>query len=431
MYFNHILDNISSFIWGWGLLSLLLFTGLFYTVKLKGIQFKLLPFMINALKTEKNQGNFLNGISQFKSVCASLGTAMGTGNIIGVSAALSVGGPGAVFWMIISAFLGMALVYSENYLSIFFRNRNTDSSFSGPMIYIEKGLGSRIIAVIFSVFCILASFGMGGMVQSNSISTSLEKCIYINPVIIAVVIFISVYCIVSGGIKRIGTAAQLIIPFVTAVYMLASIIVIIMFKENLSDAVIDIFSDAFNFKSAAGGTGGFALSQAFSIGVRRGIFSNEAGLGSSPIMHGASACCEPHQQGMWSVFEVFLDTVVCCTLTALVILTSKAENYSVNKAFEHIFGSYSNVFILVCISLFAFCTIIGWYYCGETAYRYVSKNRYVRLYTFMYSALTAIGAVLALEAVWTVSDIFNGLMAFPNLLALLLLSNFVKKHKHF
>ena len=185
MYFNHILDNISSFIWGWGLLSLLLFTGLFYTVKLKGIQFKLLPFMINALKTEKNKGNSLNGISQFKSVCASLGTAMGTGNIIGVSAALSVGGPGAVFWMIISAFLGMALVYSENYLSIFFRNRNTDSSFSGPMIYIEKGLGSRIIAVIFSVFCILASFGMGGMVQSNSISTSLEKCIYINPVIIA------------------------------------------------------------------------------------------------------------------------------------------------------------------------------------------------------------------------------------------------------
>ena len=148
-------------------------------------------------------------------------------------------------------------------------------------------------------------------------------------------------------------------------------------------------------------------------------------------MHGASACCEPHQQGMWSVFEVFLDTVVCCTLTALVILTSKAENYSVNKAFEHIFGSYSNVFILVCISLFAFCTIIGWYYCGETAYRYVSKNRYVRIYTFMYSALTAIGAVLALEAVWTVSDIFNGLMTFPNLLALLLLSNFVKKHKHF
>ena len=426
MYFNHILDNISSFIWGWGLLSLLLFTGLFYTVKLKGIQFKLLPFMINALKTEKNQGNSLNGISQFKSVCASLGTAMGTGNIIGVSAALSVGGPGAVFWMIISAFLGMALVYSENYLSIFFRNRNTDSSFSGPMIYIEKGLGSRIIAVIFSVFCILASFGMGGMVQSNSISTSLEKCIYINPVIIAVVIFISVYCIVSGGIKRIGTAAQLIIPFVTAVYMLASIIVIIMFKENLSDAVIDIFSDAFNFKSAAGGTGGFALSQAFSIGIRRGIFSNEAGLGSSPIMHGASACCEPHQQGMWSVFEVFLDTVVCCTLTALVILTSKAENYSVNKAFEYIFGSYSNVFILVCISLFAFCTIIGWYYCGETAFTFIFSSG-EKFFCLLFAAFSALGAVVTLETVFTLSDIFNGLMAFPNLAGLLLLSNKVKK----
>ena len=433
MYFNHILDNISSFIWGWGLLSLLLFTGLFYTVKLKGIQFKLLPFMINALKTEKNKGNSLNGISQFKSVCASLGTAMGTGNIIGVSAALSVGGPGAVFWMIISAFLGMALVYSENYLSIFFRNRNTDSSFSGPMIYIEKGLGSRIIAVIFSVFCILASFGMGGMVQSNSISTSLEKCIYINPVIIAVVIFISVYCIVSGGIKRIGTAAQLIIPFVTAVYMLASIIVIIMFKENLSDAVIDIFSDAFNFKSAAGGTGGFALSQAFSIGIRRGIFSNEAGLGTGSIAHACADTRKPVKQGFFGIFEVFVDTIVICTLTALVILCSGVPVGYGDAAgaeltilgFTSTYGSWVSIFTAIAMCCFAFSTIIGWGLYGTRCVEFLLGTRANRPFMILYALVAIVGATMELGLMWNIAETFNGLMVIPNLIAVFLLSGVV------
>lgn len=418
-----LLEKISSLVWGTGLLFLLLFTGLFFTFRLKFIQFGLFTFLFRQIK-RKDNSSAQNGFSQLKTVCVSLGTAMGTGNIVGVSAALIAGGAGSIFWMWVSAFLGMALVYSENYLSVLFKEK--DSCFSGPMCYIEKGLGSRRLAMVFSVFCLLASFGMGGMVQSNSISIACCNCFNISPIYIALIIFTAVIAVTLGGMKRIGTVAGIIIPFITSVYIAASIAVIIIFRENLFSAFKDIFSQAFSFKSAAGGVGGYTMSKALSVGLRRGIFSNEAGLGSSPIMHGTAENTSPSVQGMWSVFEVFLDTIICCTLTALVLLTSKAENFSINKAFSVIFGSYSDIFIFISITLFAFCTIIGWYYCGETAFRFITNGKATKAYSIVFSAVTAFGAISALEAVWTLSDIFNGLMAFPNLLALILLSFRVK-----
>ena len=414
------LETVSSYVWGAFLLGLLLFTGLFYTFKLKLIQFRLIPFLFSCKGHKKSEKN---GISQFKTVCASLGTAMGTGNIVGVSTALLTGGAGSIFWMWVSAFLGMAVVYAENYLSVQLRG---SSDFSGPMLYIEKGLKSPVIAVIFSFFCIFASLGMGGMVQANSIENACSACFITNKAVVAVIIFLTVSAVTVGGMKRIGAAAQLIIPFITAVYIFASVGVIFVYRHNLSSAFGEIFSQAFSLKSVGGGVGGYTMSQALSVGLRRGVFSNEAGLGSSPIMHGSATDSSPHNQGMWSVFEVFLDTIICCTLTALVLLTSNAESRNINIAFSAIFGDFSDVFIFISITLFAFCTIIGWYYCGETAFRYITKKSDCRLYSVIFSAVTALGAAMTLESVWAVSDIFNGLMAFPNLAAILLLSSHVK-----
>jgi len=413
------LEKINAAVWGWGLLGILLATGIFYTVKLGFIQFRLFPFILRSFTPQKGSAEKnVKGISQFRTVCASLGTAMGTGNIIGVTTALAIGGAGAVFWMWASAFLGMAIVYAENYLSIHFRKNS-----GGPMDYIENGLGSRKLAVMFSVFCVMASFGMGGMVQANSISNSVRTVSAINPFIIGIIIFGAVLIVISGGIKRISSASQILIPILTAIYISVSVIVIVKYKNRLPDVFREIFSQAFNFRSATGGV----AAQALSIGIRRGIFSNEAGLGSLPIMHGAASDSCPETLGMWSVFEVFLDTVVCCTLTALVLLSTASA--SVNSAFSCVFGKETDLFVAVSITLFAFCTVIGWYYCGETAVKYIFKGRFIEIFRLSFAGATATGAVLALNSVWTLSDIFNGLMALPNLIALIFLSKFVSKNK--
>ena len=440
---NNVVNN---FIWGVPAMICIVGVGLLLSIRTGFLQIRKFPYAMKVTigrmlkKREASDG----ALTPFQAVCTALAATVGTGNIAGVAGAIAIGGPGAVFWMWISALLGMCTKFSEVTLAVHFREKNAEGDLvGGPMYYIKNGLKKQWhwLAYLFAAFGVLTVFGTGNATQVNTITTAIDSALYNYGVIseqnvstlnlvIGIILAVLIGLILLGGIKRIGQVAEKLVPFMAVIYIILAIGVVILNYRNIPTVFASIFKGAFSPASVTGGAvGSFFMSM--KKGVSRGIFSNEAGLGSSPIMHGASACCEPHQQGMWSVFEVFLDTVVCCTLTALVILTSKAENYSVNKAFEHIFGSYSNVFILVCISLFAFCTIIGWYYCGETAYRYVSKNRYVRIYTFMYSALTAIGAVLALEAVWTVSDIFNGLMAFPNLLALLLLSNFVKKHKHF
>lgn len=419
-----ILDRINSYVWGWGLICLLLFTGVFYTIKLKFIQFRLFPFLIKSIFKKKNvKEKSENGISQLKTVTSSLGTAMGTGNIIGVSTALAIGGEGAVFWMWVSAFLGMALVYAENCLSIIYRRNESGQWLGGPVSYLKYGVGSKSLSVIFALFCIFASLGMGGMVQANSIGNEISGNFKINKIIVALCIFIAVSVVITGGIKRIGSASQFIIPILTAVYIVISVVIIIRFRENIPDAFKKIFKSAFDFNAVSGGTVGTAIS----VGIRRGIFSNEAGLGSSPIMHGASEDGEPSVQGMWSIFEVFLDTIICCTLTALVLIVSNTDD--ITLAFSSVLGANSNIFITVAISLFAFCTITGWYYCGETSFRYLSKGRYIRGFSLIFSVVVAMGAVFSLEVVWCISDIFNGLMAIPNILALIILFPKVKTEK--
>ena len=266
------------------------------------------------------------------------------------------------------------------------------------------------------------------MSQVGSFTSNLYSCINIKPIIAAVIIFIVIYSVIKGGISRIGSAAQALLPAVTIVYTFVSFLVIFKFRSNIPDAFRCIFSGAFSFTSAAGGISGFAVSKAVSAGIRRGIFSNEAGLGSSPILHCASENESPSLQGMWSAFEVFFDTIFCCTITALVILTSSnCEVFSVTEAFSTILGSKSALFLTASMAIFAFCTIIGWYYCGETAFRYLFGDSKLKSFSLIFAASSSLGAILTLQTVWTLSDIFNGLMALPNLLGLILLINKVKR----
>ncbi len=413
-----ILSRISSLVWGSGLIFLLLFTGVLCTVKFGYIQLKMLPALVKAQK-KRPAGS---GLSQFKTVCMSLGTAMGTGNITGVAAALAVGGPGAVFWMWISAFLGMAVVYAENSLSVIY----SDRSARGPMAYISKGLKCPFLAGIFALMCVFAAFGMGGMVQVNSFTENLGAAFHINKYIAAGVVFILIFLVISGGADRIGSAAQALLPAASVIYAAACIAVMIKFHHRIPDALRSVICGAFSIRQTVGGFSGYAVSQAVSVGIRRGIFSNEAGLGSSPILHSAAESSSPHLQGLWSMFEVFFDTMICCSLTAFAILCA-APDLSLNTAFSGVFGRLAPLFLSAETAVFAFCTIIGWYYCGETAYSYLSGHRSSKALPVIYAAVSSLGAILTLRTVWALSDIFNGLMAFPNLLGLLLLINRIKK----
>lgn len=410
-----MLEKVNSYVWGVVLISLLLMTGALYSFKLRFIQFRMFPYFIKNVKKGGNNG-------QFRTICMSLGTAMGTGNITGVASAISIGGAGAVFWMWISAFFGMATVYAENSLSAQF----TDKKVRGTMAYIEKGLGSKCLAAFFSICCILACFGMGGMVQINALSESVRNCTDIPPFFLSLVLFLLIYAIISGGVKRIGSAAHILLPFATVLYTALCIVSIAKYSEKLPYVFSQIINEAFGIKQAAGGISGYALSKAVSAGIRRGVFSNEAGLGSSPILHSsAENANNSAMQGMSSMLEVFIDTMLCCTLTAIVILCASDDN-TVRTAFFHVMGVKTDIFLAVIMSVFALCTVIGWYYCGETAFKYLFKSRKAAIFAFTFSLTASLGAIFKAESIWTISDIFNGLMAFPNLLALLLLFKHVK-----
>lgn len=404
------LEKVNSYVWGAGLIFLLIATGIIYTVKLRFVQFRIVPFFLKNPPDRK----------QFRTVCMSLGTAMGTGNITGIATAVATGGAGAVFWIWVSAFFGMALVYAENSLSV----KYSTNVVKGSMAYLARGLGSPLLAGVFAVFCVTACIGMGGMVQVNTFAESLETCIHINKFMVAVVVAVMIFLVTSGGADRIGKTAQFLLPAVSVLYMGGCLTVIFVFRKNIPDAFGEIFGQALGIRQFAGGVSGYAVSRAVSTGIRRGIFSNEAGLGSSPILHSSADSDKPELQGMWSMTEVFADTLIC-TLTALTVICTSAG--TVQTAFSSVMGNVSLPFLTIATAVFAFCTIIGWYYCGETAFRYISGGRGVKIFCIVFSVLASTGAVMTMKTVWTLSDIFNGLMAFPNLTGLILLMNKVSK----
>lgn len=433
-----MLTTINNIVWGKPLLILLLGTGLIFTVKLGFFQIRKFPFIMKntffSLFHDKSHTkcNESGSISQFQAVSAALAAAMGTGNIAGVATALTIGGAGAIFWMWISAIAGMALVYAENYLGTIYRKRKNGKWHGGPMAYLEHGAGSKGLAVIFAVFCAFAALGMGNMTQTNSISSALDESFGIPPLTTGIIVAIICGVIISGGIKRIGSATQILIPVLSIIYIAAAVFVIFFNYDKVPDAFSQIFKGAFGIRAAGGGISGAVISRSINAGLRRGVFSNEAGLGSSAVIHSSADCRDPKQQGMWAVFEVFTDTILCCTLTALVVLTTGATESGkdgvllVTEAFRRVTGSFAPYFIAAAVSLFAFATIIGWFYCGECAVTYIFGNEGIPFYKFIFLAFVVVGAVAKLEAVWTVSDIFNGLMAIPNLIGLLVLRKKVK-----
>ncbi len=424
---------LNSVVWGPMMLILMISIGVYFTVRLRFFQIRKFKFVMKETignMFDKNQKN-KEGISPFKSATTALAGTIGTGNIVGVSTALVAGGVGAVFWMWVSSFFGMMTKYAEIVLALHYRQKNDKGEIvGGPMYYIEKGLGLKWLAVLFSIFCALAGFGIGNMTQINSMSESLNTAFGIDKLVVGIVVSLIVGLVIIGGVKRISNVTATIIPVFGILYIIGSLIVVFVNIEKIPYAFNEILKEAFNIKSAGSGVLGYGIMKSIQYGFSRGVFSNEAGLGSAPIAHSASNAKTEVHQGLWGIFEVFFDTIVMCTLTALVIITTGVLDDGLNGAnlttiaFSKVFGDSAFLILSISISLFAFATLIGWCYYGEKSIEYIfkkSKNATL-IYRFVYIILIIVGAIMQLDLVWGISDTMNGFMAIPNLIALVCLS---------
>ncbi len=426
---------INSFVWGPYMLVLLVGTGVFITVMTGFFQISKIKLWCSKTFGALGKKHVANkNITPFQAVSAALASTVGTGNIAGVATAIVAGGPGAVFWMWVSAFFGMMTKYSEVLLAVHFREKDENGiHFGGPMYYIEKGMKVKWLAVAFAFFGAFASFGIGNMTQSNSIAGALQS-FSIPPIATGIVFAVLAGLVIIGGIKRIATVTEKLVPFMAVLYFIGAIGLLILNANAIPEAFSVIFSSAFNVRSVGGGVMGYGMAQAMRYGVARGVFSNEAGLGSAPIAHAASESKNPAEQGLWGIFEVFVDTIVICTLTALIVLTSGlyvsgdlSGAALTAGAFESGFGSAGNIFLSVSLICFAFSTIIGWSYYGERCLAYLSKNNKIvtQVYRILFIVSIVVGATLELTLVWNIADTLNGLMAIPNLIAILALSKII------
>ena len=456
-------DQINGVVWGVPALVLLIGTGIIMTVLSRCFQFRRFGHMwkntIGGLFNKEKgirKSSDAHSISQFQSLCTALSATIGTGNIAGVAYAITMGGPGAVFWMWIAAIVGMMTNYSENVLGIYFRRRNEKGEWSGgAMYYLKDGLGKitfgdvhvfpalgKVLAALFSFFAIIASFGIGNMGQVASITESINTLLPYDPSVVnlvtGLVVIVLLSLVILGGLKRIATTNENIVPFMAIFFIIGSLVIIGMNIGQVPAAFGAIFAGAFNFKSAAGGIGGAIIAQAMTWGFKRGVFSNEAGLGSSVMVHSASNVKEPVVQGLWGIFEVFADTIIVCTCTALVILTSGVVDLQTGasisgatklglaaEAFTKSFGPFGGVFIAVAVSLFAFTTILGWSYYGTKAWEYLFGTKSTLAYKIVFIAMVVISATIDVSLAIDLSDTFNGLMAIPNLIGVLFLSRLV------
>ncbi len=400
-------------------------------------------------------------ISQFQALCTALAATIGTGNIAGVSAAIVLGGPGAVFWMWAAAFFGMMTNFSENVLGIYYRRRNSRNEWSGgAMYYLEDGLGSKIrnktigkiLGIIFSICAILASFGIGNMGQINKITLNIHSAFFADiefpeiggvsvvNIVIGVVLMIIAAMIIIGGLQRIAAVAEHIVPFMAVLYVVGCIVVFCIHINNVGNIFASIFKFAFGVKAASGAVVGITIKQVITQGCKRGVFSNEAGLGSSVMVHSSSNVKEPVRQGMWGIFEVFFDTFVVCTMTAVVVLSSgyidletglavQGVNDStlVATAFGNVFGRAGEIFIALAMLLFAFTTVLGWSQYGTKAVEYMFGEKATPVYKVIFVLMIISGAVMTSSLAWDISDTFNGMMMIPNLIGVLALFPLVSK----
>ncbi len=456
-------QRVNDLAWGSVGLLLLLGTGFLCTVVTGFFQVRYIKHWWNkTFRIMYREGRIINdagSLSQFRAFCTSLCATIGTGNIAGVSTAICLGGPGAVFWMWIAAFLGMMVKYSENVLGIYFRRRNAEGAWSGgPMYYLQDGLGSlkhcktlgRILGILFCIFTMLASFGIGNMSQINKITLNFESAFFSDvdlgtwlaaPKVtwmMGIFLMIAAMIILMGGFRRLSAVSEFLIPFMTVAYFFGCLIVILFYYENLPAVFSSIFRFAMGPDAVRGGAAGSAVQLAFRTiknGCKRGVFSNEAGLGSSVMVHSNSCVREPVRQGMWGIAEVFLDTMVICTMTAIVVLNSGAVDLDtglvaegtndatlVAKTFSSVLGKPGEIFVVLSITLFAFTTVLGWSFYGSKVTEYLFGLTFAKLYRIGFLVLIAFGAVMSSNLAWDISDTFNGLMMIPNLIGVITLS---------
>jgi len=439
-------STVNSFVWGPVMLVLLVGTGIFLTCRTGWVQVRRFGYImkntVGSLFGGKKGTDHGSNLSPFQAVTTALAGTVGTGNIAGVTGAIFAGGPGAVFWMWVSAFFGMCTKYSEIALAMKFRDTGADGVHKGgPMYYIENGLGRgwKWLAVVFAILGGLASFGIGNIAQSSEIASALNGLFGLNQLAGGILLTAVVAVVVLGGVKRIGQVTSLLVPFMAAFYILAGITVIALRITDIPAALGAIFSSAFSFEAVGGGVFGYAIMVAMKNGFARGVFSNEAGLGSAPIAHAASSTEEPGEQAIWGVFEVFIDTIIICTITALaVILSGVLEAGTVDAfggksaaavaAFNSILpGTLGGTVIQVSVLFFALSTILSWSYYGERCWGYISRDNkvVVTVYKVIFVLFCIVGATGSGQLMWDISDTLNGAMAIPNLVALLALSGVV------
>ena len=435
--FTAAIEQASDILWNFLLLFLLVGTGVFFTIRLRGVQLRRFGEGVHRVF-----GNFTlrgkkaddQGMSSFQALATAIAAQVGTGNITGCATALVSGGPGALFWVWVSAFFGMATIYAEAVLAQRYRTTVNGKVTGGPAYYIRaafKGTFGKVLAGVFSVLIILALGFMGNMVQSNSIGDAFHNAFGMSHLAVGIVVAVIAAFIFLGGVQRIAAVTEKIVPIMAAFYIVGCVVILVMNYKALPNAFTQIFVLAFNPQAMAGGVAGVTVQQAMRFGVARGLFSNEAGMGSTPHAHALAKVNHPREQGAVAILGVFIDTFVVLTLTGLVLITSGlipeglTGTALTQAAFSQAFGGFGPVFIAICMFFFAFSTIIGWYFFGQSNFKALFGEKALPVYSVIVVVFILVGSTLKVDLVWAMADFFNGLMAVPNLLALLALSGVV------
>lgn len=431
---HNIILTLDGYVWGPVMLVLLLGTGVWLSVTLGFIQIIKLPKALSLILMSNKSSGEKGEITPFQALTTALSATVGTGNIAGVATAIASGGPGAIFWMWVTAFFGMATKYAEAVLSVHFRKQLSDgSTIGGPMYYISEGLRQKWLGVLFAIFGVFASFGIGSMAQSHSVALAVNNAFGVPKIAVGIFLVVITALVIIGGIKRIGKVTEKLVPFMAVFYIVISLILIISNFSAVLVAFKIIFGHAFSPAAAAGGFAGSMVRDAIRYGVARGVFSNEAGLGSAPIAHAAAKTDNAVKQGLIAMTGVFFDTIIICSMTALVIISTgawesgKSSTELTALAFNSFYGNLGDWFLAIALIFFAYSTILGWSYYGEQCMKFLTGGKFSYFYKLIFLFTVFFGSYRKTAFVWDISDLFNGMMAIPNLIGLLGLSLLLRK----
>ncbi len=426
---QELLGQINGIVWGLPTIILLVGTGIFFTLIVKAIQIRKFNYSWGLISGRYDNSDDKGEVTHFQALSAALSATIGTGNIAGVGIAIATGGPGAVFWMWVTAVFGMSLKYAECLLSLNYRIIHADGTVgAGPMYYLQRGLKQKWLGVLFAVFATIASFGIGNMFQANSVAEPLQADLGCPKLITGLILGALVFAVIVGGIKRIGQVASKLVPFMAIIYVAGALVILATRLDAIPQALAIIFREAFSGSAATGGFAGATFALVMRQGVARGLFSNESGLGSAPIAHGAAKTEEPVREGLVAMLGPFIDTIVICTMTALVIIVTGAYSSGLSgaeltgEAFDLGIAGFGGAIVTFGMIFFAFSTAISWSYYGDRCVDYLFGKGMVIPYRILYCLLLPVGAYTKIDIVVTISDIFNALMAWPNLIGLIFLS---------